>query len=494
MKLPILIQGGMGIGVSGWRLANAVACTGQLGVVSGSAIDHVFSRRLQQGDPGGHLQAALAHFPVPGIVERILAKYFCPGGRPPGTPYRAPVMYRAEPQTEVFELSVVANFCEVFLAKRGHAGLVGINLLEKLQLPNPAALYGAMLAGVDFVLMGAGIPREIPGVLDRLTRQLPVSLKLYVEGAQAGDDFRLHFDPVKVMQSVLPALNRPRFLAIVASTTLALSLGKRTGGVDGFVIEGPTAGGHNAPPRGAPVLNQRGEPQYGPRDVVDLDVVGGIGLPFWLAGSYAHRDRVIEARAAGAQGVQVGTVFALCEESGLDPAIKHKLALQVLAGTTDVVTSATASPTGYPFKVASLGGTMSEPSTYQGRERVCDIGLLRTPYRREDGKLGFRCPAEPVATFVKRGGKLEDTQGRCCLCNGLLAGIGLGQYREGGRREPAIVTIGDDVRAMGRFYRDGKLSYTAREVVADLLGEAALLPNLAVASQDAEPAEPVAET
>ena len=44
---PWLIQGGMGIAVSGWRLASTVARAGQLGVVSGTGIDNVFVRRLQ---------------------------------------------------------------------------------------------------------------------------------------------------------------------------------------------------------------------------------------------------------------------------------------------------------------------------------------------------------------------------------------------------------------------------------------------------------------
>ncbi len=37
-KLPIIIQGGMGAGVSSWSLARAVSKAGQLGVVSGTAI------------------------------------------------------------------------------------------------------------------------------------------------------------------------------------------------------------------------------------------------------------------------------------------------------------------------------------------------------------------------------------------------------------------------------------------------------------------------
>ena len=65
-------------------------------------------------------------------------------------------------------LTVVANFVEVFLAKEGHDGVVGVNYLEKIQMTTPAAAYGAMLAGVDAVLMGAGIPAHIPAMLDDL--------------------------------------------------------------------------------------------------------------------------------------------------------------------------------------------------------------------------------------------------------------------------------------------------------------------------------------
>ena len=50
---PVIIQGGMGIAVSGWKLARAVSAEGQLGVVSGTALDGVLVRRLQLGDPEG---------------------------------------------------------------------------------------------------------------------------------------------------------------------------------------------------------------------------------------------------------------------------------------------------------------------------------------------------------------------------------------------------------------------------------------------------------
>src|ERR1051326_5317268 len=161
MDYPVIIQGGMGMGVSNWRLANAVSRLGQLGVVSGTAIDSIFARRLQDGDAGGHLRRAMEHFPAPKIAQKFLKRYFQPGGRPPGTPYKRVPMFSFHPPGEVFELSVLANFVEVFLAKEGHRNPVGINLLHKIQFPNLSSLYGAMLAGVDYVLMGAGIPRDI---------------------------------------------------------------------------------------------------------------------------------------------------------------------------------------------------------------------------------------------------------------------------------------------------------------------------------------------
>ena len=46
----------MGVAVSNWRLANAVSRAGQLGVISGTGMDTVLVRRLQDGDPGGHMR------------------------------------------------------------------------------------------------------------------------------------------------------------------------------------------------------------------------------------------------------------------------------------------------------------------------------------------------------------------------------------------------------------------------------------------------------
>lgn len=470
MTQPVIIQGGMGVAVSDWRLARAVAMQGQLGVVSGTGINNVLIRRLQQGDPGGHMRRALAHFPLPELAQPLIDTYFIADGKPESAPFNLAPMYTVNPSCELQALTVVANFAEVFLAKEGHSGLVGINLMEKIQLPNLMSLYGAMLAGVDYVLMGAGIPREIPGILDQLAAHQQVSLKLHVEQASADDDIRLVFDPQALVGTALAPLKRPYFLPIVASATLALSLAKKSSGrVDGFIVEGPTAGGHNAPPRGALQLNERGEPIYGPRDAVDLNKIKELGLPFWLAGAYAHPDKLQQALDQGAAGIQVGTVFALCAESGLRPDLKRALIQQALAGDLDVRTDPAASPTSFPFKVARLADTLSEPEVYALRPRQCDLGYLRVVYKRPDGQLGYRCPAEPVDAYLKKGGDSADTAGRKCLCNGLMANIDVAQVQKNGYREQPLVTLGDDVSSIPHVLAPGATSYSAKDVIEYLL-------------------------
>src|SRR6185295_18090959 len=121
--------------------------------------------------------------------------YFIPGGKSANAPFKGPAMPTINPAPELVELTVVANFVEVFLAKEGHEGLVGINYLGKIQLPTLPSIFGAMLAGVDYVLMGAGIPRVIPGVLDLLAEGKNASLNIDVEGALPGETTTMTFDP-----------------------------------------------------------------------------------------------------------------------------------------------------------------------------------------------------------------------------------------------------------------------------------------------------------
>lgn len=466
---PIIIQGGMGAGVSDWRLARAVALRGQLGVVSGTAIDAIMARRLQMGDPGGEIRRGLAQFPIPGVAQRIIERYFVPGGKRQDAPFKSKPLPSESPSRAAQELIVAANFVEVWLAREGHERPIGINYLEKIQTPTLASLYGAMLAGVSCVLMGAGIPRSIPGVLDHLSRGEPVELALDVHGAGPTDSFKTRFDPAEFWPEGPRTLPRPEFYAIVSSATLAEVLAKKSSGrVDGFVVEGPTAGGHNAPPRGALRLTAEGEPIYGDRDRADLDAIRVLNLPFWLAGSYARPERVAEALALGAAGVQIGTAFAYCGESGLTPAIKAQVLELSRQGVARAHTDPVASPTGFPFKVVRMSGTRAGADAPERTARICDLGYLRHAYKAAEGEIGWRCPAEPVADYVAKGGKEEQTRGRMCVCNGLVANIGLGQIR-GGESELPLITSGDDVAEIARFLKPGKATYSAADVVEYLL-------------------------
>lgn len=455
----------MGVAISNWRLARAVSTRGQLGVVSGTVLDTVFVRRLQDGDVGGHLRRAMKHFPIPGVAEAVLQKYFRSAGRARGERYKLLQMYKLPISVARQQLTMLANFVEVYLAKEGHAGPVGINLLTKVQLPNLASLYGAMLAKVDYVLMGAGIPREIPGVLDALAEHRPATMKLEVEGLSAGEAMSVTLDPAELGVDRSVSFSRPAFLPIVSANSLATTLARKANGtVEGFVVEGPTAGGHNAPPRGEAQYNGRGEPLYGERDNVDMAKMRELGLPFWIAGGAGSPQRLVDALKVGATGVQVGTLFAFCEESGLDPELKRAILAHAARGEVEVVTDPRASPTGYPFKVARWSKGSDKPE----RQRLCDLGYLRVAYKRRDGRIGFRCAAEPVQDYVRKGGEIEDTVGRQCLCNALTANIGQPQLRVSGEEEPPLVTSGDDLTTIAGFLK-GRTSYSAGEVVDYLL-------------------------
>ena len=470
VKQPAIIQGGMGVGVSGWRLARAVSMAGQLGVVSGVGLDTLLARRLQLGDPGGRILRALEHFPNRDVVEQVRQRYFVPGGIDPDRPFRSPPLPSLRPSAAATHLAVAAGFVEVFLAKDGHSGLVGVNCLEKLQMSVPAVLYGAVLAGVDYVLMGAGIPAEIPAYLDALAAGQSGSLHINVHG-EGDSPSSVVIDPAVLFGDCRP-LRRPQFLAIISSNMLAAFLARdpRTR-PDGFVVEGPNAGGHNAPPRGRATLDLDGQPVYGPRDEVDLDKMSELGIPFWLAGGYASPERLREAHAGGAQGIQVGSAFALCQESDLNASLKQDLIDQWFEGALEVNTDPAASPTGFPFKVAQLPGTVSDPAVYATRRRSCDVGYLRVPYRTASGGIGYRCAAEQQGAYVRKGGKAEEAEGRRCLCNGLIAAIGLGQRRPGGAVEPPLVTIGKELVFLDKVTANaGGKTYTARDVVDYLLG------------------------
>ncbi|CAB9499186.1 2-Nitropropane dioxygenase [Seminavis robusta] len=496
---PRIIQGGMGIRISSWELAREVSKTGELGVISGSGMDTIFIRGLQLGDPDGAFRRALATFPDQDMVQRAMDKYFVEGGKDEHAAFKHLPMWSLKPQQSLLEATVLANYCEVWLAKHNDdskptGGLVGMNLLTKVELPTIPSLYGAMLADVDYIIMGAGIPMAIPGILDNLAEAQDCVQSIHIEGTllENTPEPTLTFSPQDFWeQAGKPELNkelkRPDFLPIVSSVVLAQSMLKRasgkgpTKGIDGFVVELNTAGGHNAPPRGAMDLNEKGEPVYGPKDDVDLTKFQKAvkGLPFWMAGSYAKPEKFAQVKEIGGAGVQVGTAFALSQESGMKDETRQRILNELMDHDLEVFTDPVASPTGFPFKVLGLEGTLADPATYEARDRVCNLGYLRNAYVRPDGKIGFRCASEPVDQFVKKGGSQEQTEGRKCLCNALCADAGYpqvyGKTEESFFLEPSLITIGDDVNNCRKFIQkdeeSGRLGYSSRDVVDYLLSE-----------------------
>jgi NAD(P)H-dependent flavin oxidoreductase YrpB (nitropropane dioxygenase family) len=474
---PRIIQGGMGVAISGWELANAVARRNEMGVVSGTVLEVVMARRLQLGDPGGHVRRALDNFPFREAAARILETYFVEDGDNGGRQLKNVRTFTIDPGVPLQELTVAANFVEVFLAKEGHDGPVGINYLRKIELPIPFSIYGAMLAGVDYVIVGAGNPHDIPPLISGLTAHAEVRFPLRIQGLTSKDDnVEIVFDPAAIYGGQPPPLRRPNLLAIVASADLAAALAQQAEPPDGFIVEAPSAGGHNAPPRGPRRTDEYGQPVYDEKDHVDLGQLRDLGLPFWLAGSYGTPAGLRHALEEGAVGVQVGTAFAFCEESGLVPDLKRQVTEQVRDGTVEVLSDWRASPTGFPFRIVQVAGTLSDETVYGSRTRVCDLGALRVPYKTETGSIGYRCPAEPLRAYSDiKGGRPENTEGRLCLCNGLLATAGLAQFRsKTAYEEPALVTAGADfggVRELTRRNPSGKPFYSAGDVIDYLTGE-----------------------
>ena len=451
---PKIIQGGMGVYVSGCDLARAVSEEGQQGTVSGVVPERVFAHILQQGDPGGHMRRALKTFPFPDVAKKVLNEYFVEGG------VRNVPIFTITPPYILVALSICANYALVWLAKEGHQNKVSINYLEKVAMPHVYAITGAMLAGVDFITMGAGIPLQIPEVINSIFNWSTVEYRVPVIGKNI-TSYAMSFSPRDFFKAGRPVLKRPNFIPIISSNLLASIFITKLpkGSVYGFVVEEPSAGGHNAPPRN--------KISYGDKDYVDYAKLAETGLPFWIGGSYASPEKLKWALSAGAKGIQAGSIFTLCEDSNMNPILRREIRRLGFSDSLEVRTDMRISPTGFPFKVAVLNGTISEREVYEQRVRVCDKGGLFSLYERKDGSIGYRCPAEPINSFILKGGDVEETVGRGCLCNGLFSTARVNDKTQ----EPAVVTIGDDVSFLKRIMKNENDSYTAADAIKYLLGK-----------------------
>jgi NAD(P)H-dependent flavin oxidoreductase YrpB (nitropropane dioxygenase family) len=456
-----------------------------LGIASGTAAAHLLARRLQHGDTRVRLALDALAALAPSLDSELKAlhtAYFIPGGKAASQPYKPVRGFGLDAPRWLQLLTIAGNFTTVWECKQGHDNAVGINYLQKIELSQLPALYGAMLAGVDYVCVGAGNPAAFPGYLRGLARREPVEQPVHV--ARAAVPHTIRFDPRDFGADEVSGLRAPRFIAIVSTCEQAEQLAASEATRPfGFVFEGPTAGGHNAPPADYQrVLGQ--PPRWGPRDELDLHRLPGLRQPFWLAGGFGNPEGLRRALEVGAAGVQFGTILAFSSESGMSPALRLRALERIWHKGLTVVTEPLMSPTGFPFKVVQLAGSLSEEAVRAGRERVacCDLGHLFTPIEtkrrvtRPDGgaeevvEVQTLCPAEPVEAFTRKGGVMMRRKGAICLCNGLMSTAGYPGIR-GGYVEPPVVTAGDasvkDVRELQVAVR--RLTYSAAEAIARVL-------------------------
>lgn len=310
----------------------------------------------------------------------------------------------------------------------------------------------------------------------------PITFRCFI--VESGESFNLAFDPRQVAGGKLAQkpLPRPAFLAIVSLENLVKALAQsQSGAPDGFIIEHHTAGGHNAGPQGPLTRDNLGQPIYGAADEPNLQAIREVGLPFWLAGGYGSRQKLQQAMALGATGVQVGSNFALAEESGIKANFRTAILNRLKKETEDapLVYTTLFSPTGYPFKVVQIEDTLADDAVYAARRRVCDLGLLQQRglcQPAEDGtrRLFTRCQAAPIEDFVSKRGLPRNTEEKRCLCNGLLACVGLGQVslpKGELAEEPAIVTLGNHLDGIRRLSSHGQARYWVKDAVIDMLGD-----------------------
>jgi nitronate monooxygenase len=70
-----------------------------------------------------------------------------------------------------------------------------------------------------------------------------------------------------------------------------------------------------------------------------------------------------------------------------------------------------------------------------------------------------------VDEYLRKSGKIENTVGRKCLCNALMANIGMAQKQASGYLEKPLFTSGSELSLLKRFISQEKKSYSAEEII-----------------------------
>jgi len=336
IRVPI-IQGGMGVGVSLHPLAKAVALEGGLGIVSSACIDRLVSKRTGK-------------------------------------------------KVNTYE----AAYEEVSLSKI-KGGFTGINIMMALVRDFVDSVKGALDAGVDVIISGAGLPLNLPAV------QPPKDTAL------------------------IPIVSSARALDIICKKWE--KLGYRP---DAVVLEGPLAGGHLGFRIDQIDLESNKLENLLP-PVKDMAVKCG-DFPVIVAGGiYTHSD-ITKFISMGADGVQMGTRFLATEESSATETYKQAV---VRAKDEDIVVAhRPGSPCGLPFRVIRQS-PMYVSSLQRKRTPKCDKGYVLM--KDAEGKFTI-CPAK------------EDNENYFCICNGLLSSSGYNP-----EKEEALYTVGSNASRVDKI-------------------------------------------
>jgi nitronate monooxygenase len=252
-----LVQGGMGVGVSAHRLAGSVAALGGVGTIS--SVD------LRRHHPD------------------LLARS---AGMAPGPQMKAVI--------DAANLEALAREIGAARALAGGRGLLAVNVMRAVGEYAPS-VRAALEAGIDAVVVGAGLPLDLP----ELAREHPQAL-------------------------LVPILSDSR------GVSLLVKKWERKGRLpDAIVIEHPRwAGGH----LGAAKIADLDDPRFDFERVIPevLAFLRGAGVerevPLIAAGGVRCFDDIRRLQALGAAAVQLGTPFVATEECDAHPEFKRLLA------------------------------------------------------------------------------------------------------------------------------------------------------------------------
>ncbi|MBN2414500.1 nitronate monooxygenase [bacterium] len=291
LKKPI-IQGGMGVGISLSGLASAVADEGGVGVIAAAGIG------MLEPDFRGDVAAA---------NERALRR-------------------------------------EIRAARQKTDGIIGVNIMIALS-DYKTLLRSALDEGADMIFMGAGLPLDIPNVID--------------PGQIRNGSAR-----------IIPIVSSARAAGIILR-----SWSRKQCFPAALVVEGPMAGGHLGFKR-----EQLGDPDFSLQRLLPavLEVTRTyerefrVSIPVIAAGGIYTGGDIKEFLAMGAGGVQMATRFVTTEECDADIRFKESY---IAAERDDMVIID--SPVGLPGR-AVKNGFLRDVSEGRKKPFTCTWKCLRT--------------------------------------------------------------------------------------------------------------------